>query len=93
VVDSYWYTNHFDLPKEIYALAAEACQAEIDAFPYVKKSRYFYHKMADWYWRANEKAKAIEAEQTAIESLKSEGNAKQEDLTSYQLRLRQYKNM
>lgn len=93
VVDSYWYANDFALPKEIFALAAEACQAEIDAFPYAKKSRHFYHKMADWYWRAGDKANAVAAEQIAIERLNSEATPNLKDLTAYQSRLKLYNKM
>ena len=35
-----------------------------DFFPY-------YNKMEEWYWRANNKSKAIEAGRKAIEELKS----------------------
>jgi hypothetical protein len=65
-----WYSDRLSLPAEIYQLGAEAYQAEIDHLPYpelVDLSK-LYRKMAEWYRRANDKSKAMEAEQRAIEA-------------------------
>lgn len=71
-----WYTEKtslLTLPPEIFELGADAYQAEIDQYPNSSsKLPQIYLKMADWYWRAKNKAKAIEAAQKAVEAMKSE---------------------
>jgi thiol-disulfide isomerase/thioredoxin len=92
--DIEWYSDKLNLPIEIYELCAEAYQKKIDNTPYpelVNISR-LYHKMAEWWYRANIKSKAIGAEQKAIEALKSEKNFSQTDLDTYESQLRKYKN-
>ncbi len=88
------YSDKLDLPAEIYQLGAEAYQAEIDHLPYpeIVNLSNRYHKMAEWYWIANNKSKAIEAEQKAIESLKNEKDFSEIELAAFELRLQQYKN-
>jgi thiol-disulfide isomerase/thioredoxin len=88
-----WYGDKLNLPAEIYELAAEACQAEIDLNPSGKKSFKFYHKMAGWYFCAGNRAKAIEAEQKAIEDIKTGIWGKQADVATYEAILQQYKGM
>jgi len=67
------YADKISLPAEIYELGAQAYQMEIDRIPYPELVNTFkyYNKMAEWYWRAGDNSKAIEAEQKAIEALKS----------------------
>lgn len=66
------YTGKISLPPEIYRLGAQAYQMEIDRFPYPELVDTFkyYNKMAEWYWRAGDNSKAIEAQEKAIEALK-----------------------
>ncbi len=73
-----WYSDKISLPAEIYQLGAEAYQMEIDHFPYpeIVDAFKYYNKMAEWYWRAGNNSKAIEAEQKAIETLASHKDAK-----------------
>ncbi|MFT3749813.1 MAG: TlpA disulfide reductase family protein [Agriterribacter sp.] len=87
------YSEKLKLPKEIYQLGAEAYHAEIDDTPYPELVNMpkRYNKMAEWYWRANEKEKAIKAQQKAIEALKDKKNFSKTDLAAYESRLRQYK--
>jgi len=61
-------------PPEIYRLGTEAYQALIDHIPYpeIVDLYKYYYKMAEWYLRANDKAKTIEALQKAIEIMKKE---------------------
>jgi len=49
--------------------------------------------MAEWYWRANDKSKAIEAEQKAIEVLKSKEDFSKTTMAEFESRLKQYKSM
>jgi thiol-disulfide isomerase/thioredoxin len=67
-----WWSDKITLTSEIYELGAEAYQAEIDHFPYpeIFNMPKRYNKMAGWYWRANNKSKAIDAEKKAIKALK-----------------------
>jgi tetratricopeptide (TPR) repeat protein len=57
------------IPAEIYRLGAECYQAEIDNAPYPEliDIPQLYQKMAAWYSLAGDSAKAIEAEQKAIQ--------------------------
>lgn len=50
--------NRFASPPQIYLLGAEAYQAEIDLYPWQYNTPKTYIKMAEWYVRAGEKAKA-----------------------------------
>jgi hypothetical protein len=72
IIDIGLYADKISLPAEVYQLGAEAYQMEIDHFPYPELGDTFkyYNKMAEWYWRAGNNSKAIEAEERAIEALK-----------------------
>ncbi len=80
--------------QEIYHLGAQACQLEIDqtAYPEIANTYKLYNKMADWYWLANEPAKAREAQEMAIEILKSKKEFSATELNAYESRLQQYKD-
>jgi thiol-disulfide isomerase/thioredoxin len=86
------YSNKLHLSKEIYLLGAEAYQTRIQQIIYPKLIDLFklYHEMAQWYWYAGEKSKAIESEKIAIKTLKSTGNFSDKTLNEYQDRLVQY---
>ena len=89
-----WYSDKLNLPAKIYELGAEAYQAKIDLIPYpelVNISR-LYNNMAEMYWRADNKVKAIDAMQKAIETLKSEKDFSKNDMAVFESRLQQYKN-
>lgn len=49
--------------------------------------------MAEWYWRTNQKSKAIDSQQKAIEALKTKKNFSNQDMAAFKSRLEQYKNM
>ena len=86
-----WYSDKLNLPPEIYKLGADSYQARIDAYPETV-SPNFYYKMADLYWRANNKSKAIDAAQKAIEALKNEKSFSAIQMATFESQLRQYKN-
>lgn len=88
----YWYSDKINMPAEIYELGAEAYQTEIDqiVYPELVDISKLYNTMADLYWRANNKTKAIDAQQKAVERLKDK-HAK--EMAEFQSRLQQYKNM
>jgi len=85
-----WYSDKVNLPPEIYKLGADSYQARINAYPDVSPN--FYYKMADFYWRGNDKSKAIDAAQKAIEKLKNEKNFSATHMARFESRLQQYKN-
>jgi thiol-disulfide isomerase/thioredoxin len=66
------YSDRLNLPAEIYQLGAEAYQAKIDTYPETADLPNSYNKIAEWYWRANDKSKAIDAQEKAIEAFKSQ---------------------
>lgn len=90
-----WYQDKLNLPAEIYELGTEAYQEKIDRYAQfgninIPKN---YSNMAAMYSHAKNKAKAIEAQQKAIEALKSKKDFSKKDLASLELKLQQYKNM
>lgn len=72
------YSDKFVLPAEVYRLGAEACQMDIDHRPYFDSDAFarLYRRMAVFYWRANDRAKAMEAAQKAID-MKKKGKIRQ----------------
>lgn len=68
-IEDYPY-KYNSLPKEIFELGAEACQAEIDHYPWSTKTSENYYKMAEWYLHANNRLKAKHAMRLAIKTLK-----------------------
>jgi thiol-disulfide isomerase/thioredoxin len=86
------YSHKLNLPAEIYLLGVEAYQRRIDAYPETA-APIFYYKMAEWYWLANEKSKAIDAAQKAVDELKRKRDFNKADMAAYESRLQQYKNM
>ncbi|MCC6290109.1 MAG: TlpA family protein disulfide reductase [Chitinophagaceae bacterium] len=87
------YSEKLKLPEEIYRLGAEAHQIAIDDTPYPELVNIpkRYNSMADWYWKANEKTKAIDAQTKAIEELKKRKNFSKKDLSLFEARLKRYK--
>ncbi len=85
-------SNKLKLPAEIYGLGAEAYQAEIDhlTYPEIANTPKLYHKMSVFYWHANDLSKAIEAEQKAIDILKSKKDFSKTDLAVYKRQLQKY---
>lgn len=89
------YADRLNLPAEIYQLGAEAYQVRIRQISHpeqVNMSR-IYNNMAEWYWRANDKVKAVKTQHKAIEALKSRKGISAPDLAEFESRLQQYKNM
>ncbi len=87
------YSDTSNLPLKIYRLGAEAYQMDIDNIPYpeIASTQKLYHRMAYLYWRANEKTKAIDAEQKAIETLKKKKDFSKAELAAFELQLQHYK--
>ncbi|HTF29588.1 MAG TPA: TlpA disulfide reductase family protein [Flavitalea sp.] len=89
------YSDRLKLPVEIYCLGIEAQQMSIDQFVYPEFVNFpkRYNKMAEWYWRANDKSKAIEVQQKAIEALKIRKDFSATEMAAFKSRLQQYKNL
>ena len=83
-----------NFPAEIFQLGAEACQWRIDNQPYpdIDGDAILYHRMAAFYWRTANKARAIGAEEKAVETLKGQsGSSAHSRLLAYESQLRRYK--
>jgi thiol-disulfide isomerase/thioredoxin len=65
-------TNLITLSAKFYELGAEAYQAKINQYPSSTNLPQNYLKIADWYWRGKNNAKATEAAQKAIEAMENE---------------------
>ena len=91
----HFFSDRFKLSKEICELGAEAHQLHLDRFPYPELNDLpkHYSKMAELYWRANDKLKAIEAQQKAIEALKSEKKLSNSEMETFISQLRKYEKM
>jgi thiol-disulfide isomerase/thioredoxin len=88
-----FYSDKLSLPAEIYELGAEAYRVRIKAYPETADLINWYSKMAEWYWRANDKSKAIDAQQKAIETLKSQKDFSSIKMAGLDFWLQRYKNM
>jgi thiol-disulfide isomerase/thioredoxin len=91
----HYFSDRLKLSEEIYKLGAEAHQMHIDKFPYPQLMNLpkHYSNMAELYWRANEKLKAIEAQQKAIEALKDKKDLSRSEMETFKSQLQKYKNM
>lgn len=88
-----WVSKKIKLPAEIYQLGAEAYQWQIDKYAESGNVAKNYNDMAEMYWRANNKAKAIDAMQKAIEALKNAKDFSRKEMAVFESRLQQYKNL
>lgn len=90
-----WYSDKLNIPAEIFDLSANAYQVRIDQIPYpeIVNISKLYNKMAEWYWRAKNKSKAIDAQQKAIKALKSKKDFSATEMAAFNSRLQQYKKM
>jgi thiol-disulfide isomerase/thioredoxin len=91
----HFFSNRLKLSKEIYDLGVQAHQMDIDKFPYPELLNFpkRYSKMAELYWRAGNKLKAIESQQKAIESLRDTNDFSKTELEKLKSQLQKYKNM
>jgi thiol-disulfide isomerase/thioredoxin len=91
-----WYSDKLKLPPEIYLLGAEAYQVKINSIAeeeFVNLASTYYPKMAVYYWHANNKSKAINAQEKAIEILKRKKDFSTIDLATLESQLKRYKEM
>jgi len=88
-----WQKDKTTIPQEIYELGAEVFIARLNRYGDSINQAYAFKGMAEMYWHAKNKAKAIEAQQKAINALNNESNSSPEEVAKYQLKLQEYKNM
>ncbi|MFT3934553.1 MAG: TlpA disulfide reductase family protein [Chitinophagaceae bacterium] len=97
---SYYIKNEIEfladslpLTPEIFQLGIEACQAEINEifYPEAPGTHKVYSCMANWYWRINDLAKAIETQEKAIADIKSKTSYAADELTSMEAQLEKYR--
>lgn len=89
------YSEKLRLPAKIYELGAEAYKEEINQIPYPELVNMpkLYNNMAEMYWHAKNKAKAIEIMQKAIEVLKSKRDVSKKEVASFEQKLQKYNSM
>ncbi len=79
------------LLPEIYALGADAYEKYMHADnAKISNLSKCYNDMANWYWLANNKSKAIETQQKSIEVLKTRKNFAATDLEALEFQLQKY---
>lgn len=96
VTDAIEYlSNEVTITPQLYRLGAELCQKQIDAeqFPELAPMHKRYSRMAEWYSRAHEKSKAIEAQEKAIAALRNSDKFSASQLTAFEAKLQQYRNL
>jgi len=95
--DIEYFSDSINLTSEIYQLGIDAIQVEINdalsCYPEIQNIYKHYYEMAEWYWRIGNKSKAIEAQEKAIETLKSKKGFSTKELAAYESRLDQYNSM
>lgn len=90
-----WYSDRLNLSTEIYELGADAYQLKIDKYSQFGNMNIpkNYYNMAEMYWHAKNKVKAIETIQKAIEALKIEKEFSKKNMETFEMKLQQYKKM
>lgn len=90
-----FYSGKLSLPPEIYQLCAEAYQVNINQIAYKELANLvkLYKNMAYYYGLAGNKARAIAAQEKAIEALGNKGTFSKAELDALEVQLQQYKNM
>jgi thiol-disulfide isomerase/thioredoxin len=81
------------LIKELYALGAEAFQAQIDHYPWSMDIPNTYNTIAELYNMAQNKEKSISAQEQAIQSARTKAGFDQARLSEFESRLAKYKEM
>ena len=89
-----YFSDKLNIPEKIYELGAIAFQFTIDQITYPENvSLYkYYYNMAEWYWQAKNKSKAIEGMEKAIDNLKAKKNLEKSLLKEYEMLLQQFKS-
>jgi len=91
------YADKLHITPEIYQLGIDAYLFKIDhvsGFPELANLPKYYDEMAQWYSRLNDKSKAIEAQQKAIDELKGRNVVRKDEMmNAFTARLEQYKSM
>jgi len=89
----YVASKKMKMPSSLYILGADALQAQIDHYPWAMNEPVTYDQIANFYFLANEKQKAIDAENKAIAKAKDSHDINEKQLTDFQTNLEKYKKM
>lgn len=81
---SYVIYKNRKMPTSVYVLGADALQEQIDHYPWSMDNPGSYDELADFYFYAKDKEKAIEAENRAIEKAKKTASFKLSGLKELQ---------
>lgn len=89
------YASKHTLSKPLYELGAEAYDIYIQQIPYPQLAHtpQYYHEMAEWYWMAQNKQKAVEAEENAVNMLQNHADFTPSTSELYKIKLAFYKKM
>ncbi len=88
----YMMGKNAELPSSVYELAAESFQAQIDHYPWSMDVPCTYDHIANLYYRAGNKNKAVESEEKAIDEAKKDTTFPENKLNQFRENLRKYKN-
>lgn len=90
---SYKISKDIKMPTSVYELGADALQEQIDHYPWAMDNAKTYDELANFYFHANNKQKAIEAQKKAIASVKSKPGSPDALLTDMEQRLKKYESL
>jgi len=91
---AYTISKNMKMPTSVYVLGADALQEQIDHYPWAMDNAKTYDELADFYYHANDKEKAIAAENKAVEKAKETSAATDEKLLAdYTEKLNKYKSL
>lgn len=90
---SYTIYKKLQMPASVYLLGADALQAQIDHYPWSMDNPATYDMLAEFYFYAGEKDKAVAAEKKAIESTAGRKDVTEKQLTEFKERLKKYESM
>lgn len=88
-----WHTDKITLSPDVYLLGAESLQLKLDHMqhPELYTLYWYYQKMAECYWHAHDKEKAIATQEKAIELLKKETLRAEIELPKLEEELKEYR--
>lgn len=84
-----------DIQPEMFLVGAEAYEKEIDEtiYPEIVNIPKDYANVANWYWLGKDTAKAIDAQQKAIDALKNRSGFSESELMKLENTLKKYKGI
>jgi len=90
---SYTIYKNLKMPASVYLLGADALQAQIDHYPWSMDNPKTYDELADFYFHANNKEKAIDSEKKAIASAIGRAGSTEKQIAEFKEKLKKYEGM